>query len=225
MPPDLVERINASLRQEAELRKNSQDNVTYALFAGRTTRSHHGRSWQVAAGAAIFLTATAAAVAGLGGSGEGLVGMLSSPLQKASPAASSSATSAPNAFVGQNLPSKDKASAARGTPVFKLSTGGYSARTLLEQAKALSQESSVGMSEGAPESPHIGPIGTPLGLSSCLKALGLPGDSRAVVDISTYEGKPSAVIVTRVGEHDQVHVVKRSCSEGSPELMVGPYSL
>ncbi|WP_162873081.1 hypothetical protein [Austwickia chelonae] len=225
MPPDLVERINASLRQEAELRKKSEGDVTYALFAGRTNRPHRGRSLQVAAAAAVFLTASAAAVAGLGGSGEGLVGMLSSPLQKPSTSAESSPTSDAKSFAGNHdTVGRDNRSTVRGTPSFHMNTEGYSARDLLDQARNLSKERTGEMSGGAPESPHIGPIGTPLGLSSCLKALGLPGDSQAIVDISTYEGKPSAVIVTRIGDHHQVHVVKRSCSEGSPELMVGPYA-
>jgi hypothetical protein len=71
----------------------------------------------------------------------------------------------------------------------------------------------------AGESPGIGPIATPTGLASCLRALGVGRVEDVTADLSTYEGTPAVVIVTVSGSTRTAYAVGRSCSTGNPALL------
>ena len=88
-----------------------------------------------------------------------------------------------------------------------------------------------GVPVGAPlapltaESPGIGPIGTELGIRSCLVGLGLPRDAAATVDLALVDSAPGAVlVVTREGGRT-AYAVGRDCTLGDPALVAGPVNL
>lgn len=242
MPEDLVARIGASLREEAD-RRERDETVSYALFAGRTRAQHRGAWLRVAAVAAIALVVGAGLLAGTGNLGTNVLTMIGGERSTTpAPATSAPATttdggSAPSlgragttganstGAPGANSTGAQGAAAQLGAASFHLSGTAYTAGSLRERAQALAAHPPVTLSPGDPESPHLGPIATPLGLASCLTALDLPANARAVVDLATYDGRPVAVIVTRHGDSDQVRVVRRNCGAGNPELVAGPYPL
>jgi hypothetical protein len=69
------------------------------------------------------------------------------------------------------------------------------------------------------ESPGIGPIATPTGLASCLRALGVGRVDDVTADLSSYEGTPAVIIVTVSGSARTAYAVKRSCSTGNQALL------
>src|SRR6476661_9696763 len=108
----------------------------------------------------------------------------------------------------------------------QLSTTAYTAGTLAAQARALLDHPGQPIRDLAAESPGIGPIATPIGLESCLEALGAldathPTADAVSVDLATYDGKPAAVlVVTRAGA-STAWAVERSCTTGSPGVLKG----
>jgi hypothetical protein len=71
----------------------------------------------------------------------------------------------------------------------------------------------------AGESPGMGPIATPTGLASCLRALGVGRVDDVTADLSSYEGTPAVVIVTVSGSTRTAYAVRRSCSTGNQALL------
>ena len=108
----------------------------------------------------------------------------------------------------------------------QLSRTAYTAGTLAAQARALLDHPGPSVRDLAAESPGIGPIATPIGLESCLEALGAldathPTADAVSVDLATYDGKPAAVlVVTRAGA-STAWAVERSCTTGSPGVLKG----
>jgi hypothetical protein len=86
-------------------------------------------------------------------------------------------------------------------------------------------QSSAPMAPLTAESPGIGPIGTEIGVRSCLVALGLPRDTAAEVDLAEVEGKPAAVVVVTLGGERTAYAVGRSCTVGNPALITGPVTV
>lgn len=72
------------------------------------------------------------------------------------------------------------------------------------------------------ESPGIGPIGTEIGVRSCLVALGLPRDSAARVDLALVDTTPAAVLVVTRDGGRTAYAVGRDCTLGNPALIAGP---
>lgn len=228
MPADLVDRIQASLREEADRREGSDERVTYALFAGRNRRASRGPWLRVAAVAALALFVGGGMLAGTGNLGPTALGMLGGNAARSATATgpATAAASSPLSALTP-APSADGHTPATSSPeqTFVQSRTNYAGGTLRDQARRLVTAPPPALPDLAAEAPHLGPIATPTGLASCLSALGLPPDAHAVVDLSTYEGRLGAILVTRHGDHDEVRVVKRACTTGDPELMAGPYVL
>lgn len=233
MPADLVERINASLREEADRTGASDDRVSYALFAGRHPRSGQSPWLRVAAVAALALLVGGGLLAGTGGLTPAFLGLAGGSAGAVSASPSNPTTAPAAASPGATEPSPGPSSRAGGSAQNGLSGAqrfvqtrtNYQSATLRDQAAALVAAPPLAIPDLAAEAPHLGPIATPTGLASCLAALDLRGDAQAVVDLATYDGRPVAVIVTRHGDHDEVRVVKRECTTGSPDLVTGPYAL
>lgn len=245
MPTDLVDRINASLRDEATRRESSGEEVSYALFAGRHRRSKRGVLLRVAAGFSVLLVLGGAevvrdmdqhTVSGFFGIAQGAV----TPDSSASPAVAQQDSQTPAGLIDaggraaaedpsdpHRTPRKTRAeqSVVLGPSSFHMSSTAYTPTALRAQARRLATEPPAPWQPADDPSAAVGSIGTSSGLSSCLRALGLPPQARAIVDFGTYDGKPVAIIVTRSGSDDRVHVVRRGCAEGSPELVTGPYAL
>ena len=79
---------------------------------------------------------------------------------------------------------------ARGDqPHIQLSTTDYTAATLAAQARALLDDPATPLADLAAESPSLGPIATPVGLASCLDALGaVPSPATVTADLGDLRG-------------------------------------
>jgi hypothetical protein len=108
----------------------------------------------------------------------------------------------------------------------QLSTTAYTAGTLARQARRLLDQPGEPLRDLAAESPSIGPIGTPIGLESCLEALGAIGASNPTpdavsADLATFEGRPAVVVVVTRDGASTAWAAERSCTTGTPGLLAG----
>lgn len=206
-PPDLVERIQASLRDEQRHREQQRHTPPYALFAGRSARP--GARGLLLAGAAV--TGCALLVAGTAILPSQWPGMMAR-LSHSPPHATASVEHTPGTQT-----------AMRGAAHVRASGTIYTVTGLTKQAADLRD----GVGPAAPGQATLlsGSIGTGAGLASCLSALDLPADALAWVDVAQYEGAPAAIIVTREPGTDRVRVVSPRCQEGDPGLLAGPLPL
>ena len=99
----------------------------------------------------------------------------------------------------------------------------YTAAGLSTQAEAMDHSATT--TPLTAESPGIGPIGTEIGVRSCLTALELPADAAADVDLASLDGTPAAVIVVTLGGARTAYAVGRECTTGNPALLAGPVTL
>jgi hypothetical protein len=103
---------------------------------------------------------------------------------------------------------------------FQMSSTRYTRETFAAQAGALATSGPAHPVQPLTgESPGIGPIATPTGLASCLRALGVGRVDDVTADLSSYEGTPAVVIVTVSGSARTAYAVKRSCSTGNQALL------
>ncbi len=235
MPDDLVARIQSSL---SDLAGSDQGNAaglhgTPGLVSrGTPDPRPTGRpAWWVrygprAAVAAVVLVgggAVAAGQLGLVGSG-GDSSVMSADSSSGGRAESLSEGGSDSA----GKPGRDTAGSAGGAvdpgPVVVTMSGRrYTVGGLAGEA--------LGVGVAAPtapltaESPGIGPIGTELGVRSCLVALGLPRDAGAQVDLALVEGTPAAVVVVAREGGRTAYAVRRDCTLGNPALLAGPVDL
>ncbi|MEP7161099.1 MAG: hypothetical protein ABI746_08335 [Dermatophilaceae bacterium] len=214
MPPELVERIQKSLRNEVRQSGHVDDSAgrpdTYALFAGRARRPV--RRDVIVGGAGVAGFALIAALAATMPSLPGVTAQITSR------------TVTPEHLLVQPHSSLAEP-VALGSAHIRSGTTAYTADRLRDQARALRAAPTTPLREGAAQQTDLGPIATPVGLSSCLQSLGLPADAAAWVDLARYEDHPVAVIVTHEGDTDRVRVVTRSCHLDDPGLLAGPYDL
>jgi hypothetical protein len=82
--------------------------------------------------------------------------------------------------------------------------------------------SDTGIQPLTAESPGIGPIGSELGVRSCLEALGLPRETGADVELARVDGTPAAVLVVTADGERTAYAVRRECTTGNPALLAGP---
>lgn len=75
------------------------------------------------------------------------------------------------------------------------------------------------------ESPGIGPIGTEIGVRSCLEALGLPPESGADVDLASLDGTPAAMVIVALDGGRTAYAVGRDCTTGNPHVLAGPITV
>lgn len=258
MPDELVERIQRSLREEADRRDERDGSVSYALFAGRSRRRRGPGTWlRVAAVAALTVLVGGGVLAGTGAFGPNVLSMLgvapkTTPATAAPGLSSGGGAALPSTTVasqsgesGRSGPMQttgeqpgggqssghgtggpeQRATVATGPQTFHQTNTAYTGANLLDRARAVVVSPPVSLHPGATEGPYIGPIATPTGLATCLAALDLPSTARAEVDLGTYDGKPAAIIITHAGDHDEVRVVRRSCTTNDPGLLTGPYPL
>lgn len=104
----------------------------------------------------------------------------------------------------------------------QLSRTAYDAATLASQARGLLTSPGSPLREGAAEAPSLGPIATEIGVASCLGALGARHSDSVSVDLATYAGEPAAVIVVTVDGASTAYAVRRHCTTGDAQLLVGP---
>lgn len=239
MPDDLVARIHAALnalpRVDSSGRPGAADDPRaghHGVSRGTTRPSQPSQpSWWARRGG----QAAVAAVVLLGGGAlvTGQLGSLGSSDEASTTSADSSAGSAerlpgtsPEADLSENSPSladRDGLQAALGGVVVRHSGRDYAAAALATQLD--SRASAPTTSPLTAEAPGIGPIGTELGVRSCLVALGLPRGSAAEVDLGALDGAPAAVLVVTVGGERTAYAVGRDCTTGNPAVLAGPVTL
>jgi len=229
MPTDLVQRIQSTLAELPAL----DGAVDAAVFRGthpsRGRSSWWGRHAGRAAVAAVVLLGGGAVASGslgiLGGGGDDSTTSAGSSAEDgAAPDSLSGPRSdaeAPRDFSGDRGARVQEA--ALGPVLVRHSGRDYTAAGLPTQlSDALSGATAAPL---AAESPAIGPIGTELGVRSCLVALGLPRASAADVDLASLDGTPAAVLVVTLGGERTAYAVGRDCTTGNPALLTGPVSL
>lgn len=115
-------------------------------------------------------------------------------------------------------------SGSAGSPSIHIEMSGraYTIATLATAAQALLDAPGPALGQPAVESPSIGPIGTPVGMRSCLDTLGESDAERVAADIALVDGQPAAVIVVVDEGLKQVYVVGRACTKGDPAIISGP---
>jgi hypothetical protein len=221
MPAYLVERISASLAAERANRSPAPAGATVVPLARR--RPLRTMAFGLAG------VAAAAAVVGVVGTS-----VLNRPQPSSSGAAASMSTatratpSAPDASStpGPSVPEKgtqgDGAQGLAAAPPMhiQMSSTRYTRGTFAVQAAALATSGPAQpVRPLTGESPGIGPIATPTGLASCLRALGVGRVDDVTADLSSYEGTPAVIIVTVSGSARTAYAVKRSCSTGNRALL------
>ena len=214
MPDHLVERINASLTAAQAQRAASSSGVSVTpLFPGR---HRPGRVLFAIAGAA-------AAVALLGVVGTNLF-KTTAPEGSGASAAAAITSSSREATAGRPPATLDKAAPnGPSTPPLiqiSLSATRYTRASFTAQARALGGVApDSGQRMVAPESPGLGSMGTTLGLTDCLRAIGASGAQRVRADIAFYEGAPAVIIVATTDGIPMAYAVGRECSLADAALL------
>lgn len=95
----------------------------------------------------------------------------------------------------------------------------YRAGSFAEQAAAMADSPGPGLPTGVPGT--VGPIGTEVGVLSCLTGLGNPARDKITVDLASFSGQPAAIIVLSAGGKRAAYVVERRCSADDPAIIIG----
>ena len=218
MPAYLVERISASLAAEQANRSPALTGATVIPLARRRPL----RTMVLG----LAGVAAAAVVVGVVGTS-----VLHRSDQSSSGAAASMSTATrgtPSAPAPSSAPAQGTGTQGDGTqglaatpPMhIQMSSTRYTRGSFAAQAGALATSGPAHPVQPLTgESPGIGPIATPTGLASCLRALGVGRVDDVTADLSFYEGTPAVVIVTVSGSARTAYAVKRSCSTGNQALL------
>ena len=220
MPDDVAGRIAGALTEAARLRvepgplvasgtPGTPDDALGADVVSMRPRRDRPRPVYLAAAVAAAAVVVAAGASALHlverSNGAALVG--DTVGATASPAPSTSPSGNPTA------------GAPEGTTHIQLSTTAYDAGNLPVRARELLEHPAAPLPDLAAEAPHIGPIGTPIGLRSCLAALGVSASAPVSADLATYAGQPAAIIVVTLDGTNTAWAVERTCREGAPGVL------
>ncbi len=228
MPDDVAARIGASL---AEAAGEQRHRPPLAQRGGppweKARAGGRAASRTIGALAAGFLVIAGAGVFGLHTLQSG---RSSAPPMVVAPPATRPGPSQVTPPASPSSPTVPGRRSGAPTPLFTATKTVYSSASLEKQAAMLwtaagAAHPSFTLPSLAAEQPGIGPLATPLGLSDCIRALGLEVPDRVVVDFARYAGRPAAVLVTANGPALQVHVVERTCRAGRPGVIAGPLAV
>lgn len=239
MPDDLVDRIHASLADlpplEGQSGEPSSDGRPISASAvSRGTTSSRPSWWarhgsHVAVAAVLVIGGGAVASIPFGDLGSGSMGdSASAGSDTADSQAKTYSESDPDAATpqgGSDLGAEGGREAVLGAIAVRLSGRSYTASGLASELGPGSSGAGPTTTPLTAESPGIGPIGTELGVRSCLEALGLPRATRADVDLGTLDGTPTAVLIVTLGGERTAYAVGRDCTTGSPSVLAGPIPL
>lgn len=241
MPHPVAQRIGAALAAETRLRVDPGPlrPAEHAASTGSTgatgstgTVTPFGRpgprrrAWM-----AVAAVAAAAAVIATGGSLLHLnkrtdaAASLSDPTSGTRPRSTPGVAASASTPTGPTSPSAPS-SVLPGSPTvhIQLSSTKYAAGNLAQYTRRLLNGRGPEIGTRSAEAPSIGPLATPIGLASCLRALPVGGASpvsAVSVDLASYDNAPAAVVVVT---HDAASastawVVERSCSQGDPHVI------
>lgn len=216
MPDALADRIAAALAQEARLRV---DRGPLADASATTGPHEHATVLEMRRPQPrrrpYYLAAAVAAAALVVAAGASALHLAKRP---------NSTAVIGGGFTSSTTPGTSTAAsgASGGSGVhIQLGSTAYTAATLGPQARDLLDHPGAPLRPGAAEAPAIGPIGTEVGLASCLEGLGVgsPAPSAVSADLATFEGRPAAVVVVTRDGASSVWVVERSCSAQAPGVL------
>lgn len=105
---------------------------------------------------------------------------------------------------------------------FQMSGRAYSEAALTRQAQEILENPTAEVVLPVADATKIGPVATPDGLTSCITTLGEDDADQVAVDMATYAGQAAAVIVVVTAGNKQVFAVAPSCTQGDPQILVGP---
>lgn len=104
----------------------------------------------------------------------------------------------------------------------QMSGRAYTEAALTRQAQEILESPTAEVVLPVADAAKIGPIATPDGLTSCITTLGEGDADEVAVDMATYAGQSAAVIVVVTAAAKQVFAVLPTCSQGDPQILVGP---
>jgi hypothetical protein len=201
MPPAVSDRIAAALTAEARVRvargplagQDPDADVLAPLIRAR----QRPKPWLAAAA-----VAAAAAVVAVGGSALHLH-------KDANPAA----------VVGADTPVPGPSSGATTAMHIQLSDTDYVAAAFPAEVHSAMAHPRPPLHDLQAEAPGIGPIGTRMGLESCLHALGEFPPYTVLADLASYDGHPAAILAVTRGAGTTAYVVKRNCQPGNAQIL------
>lgn len=233
MPDDLVHRIQASLAdlqpldartldEAAEGRGGPSDVSRGTVPARPSWWTRHGS--HVAVAAVVLIGGGVVAQVPFGNLGSGSDADSASSAGSAGDQAGTSSESAPDLVGPQNgIAPAAGLDSVLGSVVVRNSGRAYTAAGLSNQVGTPSSRPTT--TPLTAEAPSIGPIGTEIGVRSCLAALGLPRASAAEVDLGSLDGTPTAIVVVTVNGERTAYAVGRDCTTGNPSVLAGPVAL
>ncbi|GGB90376.1 hypothetical protein N798_03995 [Knoellia flava TL1] len=233
MPDDLVARIRSSLAElPAAHAVPAADAAAPAVSRGTRTGTDSDRpSWWARTGPRLAVAA--AVLLGGGAVASGQLGLLATSSDNASTSADSSVGGRADEGAAGSDSGSTTPESLQTAPVMRQTVPGpvvvtMSGRRYTTASFAAQVSSTTGSTPTGPlaaESPGIGPIGTEIGVRSCLVALGLPEETGARVDLAPFDDEPAAVVVVTHGGGRTAYAVGRDCSIGNPSLLAGPVEL
>jgi hypothetical protein len=213
MPPELVERIHASLAAEQAARVEQHPTVV-------PLRRHRWRTvGLVAAAAAVIAVGVPALVTG---TGPGELTALFRDTSTQSAGAHSSAeslTEKGGPSMGAPQDSGGRAISPIGPLGIYLSDTAYTTAGFAEQAGAFRDDPGNPLRTLAAEAPSIGPMGTEAGLRACLNALGVEPSNPVIADLATFDGRDAIVFVISSDTGQSAIAVARPCQPGQVEQL------
>lgn len=205
IPPDLAQRISASLAAEQAARQSRQTVVPL-----------RPRRWRT-----VGLVAAAVAVLGVGvpalvtGNGPGeITALFTNTTASDSSAAGSAGDQQAEAGSGMG-----GATALKANVGIYLTGTAYTSASFAAQARAFQDSPGTVLRTLAAEAPSIGPVGTQAGLRECLDAMGVDPSTTVIADIATFDGKPAVVLVLTTAGGQHAVAVSRTCSAGRVERL------
>ena len=232
MPPQLVDRISASLAAERERLTDSPAKVTPlappTIGGPRPAVDRSDRSDRSGSRGFLLCLSGAAAAAAIGG-----VVVINSIGPSADQAPSAQAQFYVGTAAGNGSPAPGPSgtqeaagsNAPRVDPHIQVTSTQYTSAQLADQASRLWASPQRELRTLGAEAPSIGPIGTQLGAQECLAAIGEADATRALVDLAFFDGSPAAVVVTEGDGNREVRVVTRQCGPASNAMLAGPITL
>ena len=221
MPAYLVERISASLAAEQANRSPALAGATVVPLARRRPLRTMALGLAGVAAAAVVVGVVGTSVLHRSQpSSSGAQASMSTATRATPSAPGPSSASGPSALGNGTQGDGTQGLAAAPPMHIQMSSTRYTRGSFAAQAAAL-----VISGPAHPihpltgESPGMGPIATPTGLASCLRALGVGRVDDVTADLSSYEGTPAVVIVTVSGSARTAYAVRRSCSTGNQALL------
>lgn len=238
MPPDLVDRITASIEAERAAGARSGHPHDGAVVPLRRRRI----GWKpLAAAAAAAAVVAIGAPALLDGGPGGIVTSLSggsgrddaaaSAEAGDSPALSDQAATSGSAPFGDRTPADAPSASADGQGGVAPANGSVTmvASGTAYTSAELATQASLTMrgSKRASAMDHAvrGPADGASGLRACLAALGAPSDGTVWADRGTVDGKPAVVAVVRTNGGTTVYAVEPGCDGQHPAALAGPVPL